>query len=188
MVASQTCFPFAQRALGLALCLLWWLVGAPEAALADEGGRWNAPFGGTFNATFTAASDYSFAGVSQTKLGPAAQMSLDYRSREFNEDLPVWFYASGWGSNIDFPTTGPGVEVDLAAGEPAVERRAGGVQHLVPAPAPVDRAGLLGPETFGVAQRALMQCAVFVTDGHDGVSSEPTAGLALPMDLGNPDV
>jgi uncharacterized protein (TIGR02001 family) len=116
MVASQTCFPFAQRALGLALCLLWWLVGAPEAALADEGGRWNAPFGGTFNATFTAASDYSFAGVSQTKLGPAAQMSLDYRSREFSEDLPVWFYASGWVSNIDFPTTGPGVEVDLAAG------------------------------------------------------------------------
>jgi uncharacterized protein (TIGR02001 family) len=116
MVASQTCLPFAQRALGLALCLLWWLVGAPEAALADEGGRWNAPFGGTFNATFTAASDYSFAGVSQTKLGPAAQMSLDYRTREFSDDLPVWFYASGWGSNIDFPTTGPGVEVDLAAG------------------------------------------------------------------------
>jgi uncharacterized protein (TIGR02001 family) len=87
-----------------------------DAALADEGGRWNAPFGGAFSANFTVASDYSFAGVSQTKLGPAFQMGLDYRTAEVGAELPVWLYASGWGSNIDFPTTGPGVEVDLAAG------------------------------------------------------------------------
>src|SRR5215510_14684591 len=92
------------------------LSSVPWAASAEEAGRWNAPFGGYFNAFFTATSDYSFAGISQTKLGPAAQMSLDYRTREFDPDLPVWFYASGWGSNIDFPTTGPGVEIDLAAG------------------------------------------------------------------------
>jgi uncharacterized protein (TIGR02001 family) len=98
------------------LLLLCCLAGSPAAALADEEGRWAAPFGGSFNATFTATSDYSFAGVSQTKLGPAAQMSLDYRTAPFSPDLPVWFYASGWGSNIDFPTTGPGIEVDLAAG------------------------------------------------------------------------
>jgi uncharacterized protein (TIGR02001 family) len=98
------------------LLLLCCLAGSPVAALADDNGRWAAPFGGSFNATFTATSDYSFAGVSQTKLGPAAQMSLDYRTAPFSPDLPVWFYASGWGSNIDFPTTGPGIEVDIAAG------------------------------------------------------------------------
>src|SRR5436190_23802205 len=100
----------------ICLLLLCCLAGSPAAALADDNGRWAAPFGGSFNATFTATSDYSFAGVSQTNLGPAAQMSLDYRTAPFSPDLPVWFYASGWGSNIDFPTTGPGIEVDLAAG------------------------------------------------------------------------
>jgi len=99
-----------RRVLIVALCSVSW------AALADDSERWQAPFGGYFNATFTGASDYSFAGISQTKLGPAAQMSLDYRTKEFSADVPVWFYASGWGSNIDFPTTGPGVEVDIAAG------------------------------------------------------------------------
>jgi uncharacterized protein (TIGR02001 family) len=103
-------FAIVRRILSAGLCLL------SGAAWADTNERWIAPFGGYFNATFTAASDYSFAGISQTKLGPAAQMGLDYRTQDFSADLPVWFYASGWGSNIDFPTTGPGVEVDVAAG------------------------------------------------------------------------
>src|SRR5262245_23981955 len=98
------------------LLLLACLAGMPASALADNDERWHAPFGGFFNAAFTVTSDYSFAGVSQTKLGPAAQVSLDYRTADFGEDLPIWFYASGWGSNIDFPTTGPGIEIDVAAG------------------------------------------------------------------------
>jgi hypothetical protein len=61
--------------------------------------------------------------------------------------------------------------VELAPGEPAVERRLAVVEHLVPAPGPVDRRGLLGPETLGVAERPLMECAVCVADGHDGISS-----------------
>src|SRR4030095_1851562 len=56
--------------------------------------------------------------------------------------------------------------VELAAGEPAVERRLAVVEHLVPAPGPVDRLGLLGPEALGVAERTLMKCAVCVADGH----------------------
>lgn len=100
----------------LGFCLLIWLAGGADAAWADEGERWHAPFGGFFSAYFTVTSDYSFAGVSQTKLGPAVQMGLDYRTPQVSEDLPVWFYATAWGSNIDFPTTGPGIEVDLSAG------------------------------------------------------------------------
>jgi uncharacterized protein (TIGR02001 family) len=99
---------------GLICCLVLWL--ASGMARAEEAARWNAPFGGFFAATFTAASDYSFAGISQTKLGPAVQMGLDYKTPEVSAELPVWLYASAWGSNIDFPTTGPGIEVDLAAG------------------------------------------------------------------------
>jgi uncharacterized protein (TIGR02001 family) len=102
--------------LGLAVFLLSCFTSAGKVALAEEKERWNAPFGGFFNASFTVTSDYSFAGISQTKLGPAVQVSLDYRTREFSPELPVWFYATAWGSNIDFPSTGVGVEVDLAAG------------------------------------------------------------------------
>ena len=43
-------------------------------------------------------------------------MGIDYRSKDFGFDIPMWFYATGWGSNIDFPSTGQGIEVDVAAG------------------------------------------------------------------------
>lgn len=115
-MAPQPLLPFAQRMLGLAFWLLACLLCAPELALAEDAERWSAPFGGAFNATFTVTSDYSFAGISQTKLGPAAQIGLDYKTREFSAEVPIWFYASAWGSNYDFQTTGPGIEVDLAAG------------------------------------------------------------------------
>ena len=102
--------------LGLAVFLLSWLASGGKVALAEEKERWHAPFGGYFNASFTVTTDYSFAGISQTKLGPAVQVGLDYRTKEFSPDLPVWFYATAWGSNFDYPIGGPGIEVDLAAG------------------------------------------------------------------------
>jgi uncharacterized protein (TIGR02001 family) len=114
-MVSPTLRSTAPHAFGLLLSLLCLVCGA-EGVLADDNERWPAPFGGTFNATFTVTSDYSFAGISQTKLGPAFQPSLDYRTRELSADLPIWFYAGGWASNFDFPSTGPGIEVDLAAG------------------------------------------------------------------------
>ncbi len=86
------------------------------AARADDGEQWHGPFGGAFSANFTIASDYSFAGVSQTKRGPAFQMGLDYKTADVSENVPVWLYLSGWGTNIDFPLTGPGIEIDLAGG------------------------------------------------------------------------
>jgi hypothetical protein len=42
--------------------------GSGEARAGDDE-RWNAPFGGAFSANITIASDYSFAGISQTKRG-----------------------------------------------------------------------------------------------------------------------
>jgi uncharacterized protein (TIGR02001 family) len=85
-------------------------------ALADDSERWRAPFGGAFSAYVTVASDYSFAGISQTKRGPAFQMGLDYKTAEVSANVPLWLYLTVWGSNIDFPTTGLGVEIDLLGG------------------------------------------------------------------------
>ena len=79
--------------------------------------------------------------------------------------------------------------VEFGAGEPTVKRRVGCVEHLVPTLRPVDRRGLLGPESLGIAERTRMHCAVRVTDGHDGVPSPCwEAGLASTMDRRNPDV
>ena len=61
--------------------------------------------------------------------------------------------------------------IELAAGEPAIERRLGASSTLSQRLRPVDRLGLLGPESLGVAERTRMQRAVFVADGHDGISS-----------------
>ena len=105
----------ARRAFGLFLSLLCLLCGA-EGALADDNEHWPAPFGGFFNASFTFATDYSFAGISQTKNSPAYQVGIDYRSADFGLDVPMWFYVTGWGSNIDYPSTGQGIEIDVAAG------------------------------------------------------------------------
>lgn len=99
----------------LRVALLSVLLGWSPTAVADEG-RWPAPFGGTFNASFTFATDYSFAGISQTKLGPAYQAGLDWRGPDMLETFPAWLYATVWGSNVDFPQVGPGVEVDVGAG------------------------------------------------------------------------
>ena len=103
------CFP------GAALSVALWAGFIPHAARAD-GERWNAPFGGTFSANFTVASDYAFAGISQTKREPAFQMGLDYKTAEVSAEVPLWLYVTAWGSNIDLSPTGPGVEIDLSGG------------------------------------------------------------------------
>ena len=99
-----------------ASCLVFLTVCAAHVAQAEERERWNAPFGGAFSADFTVASEYSSSGVSLTKRAPAFQMGIDYKTAEVSAKVPLWLYVSGWGSNIDFPSTGSGVEIDLAGG------------------------------------------------------------------------
>ena len=108
--------PAVQRLSWVCLCLVAWAVGGFGSARADEDERWNGPFGGTFSANVTVVSDYSFAGISQTKLGPAFQMGLDYKTAKVSDQVPLWLYLTAWGSTIDFPTTGSGVEIDLSGG------------------------------------------------------------------------
>jgi uncharacterized protein (TIGR02001 family) len=58
--------------------------------------------------TGTGVTDYDFRGIDQSD-GPALQISIDYAADKF--------YASAWGSNIDFgEDVDANVEVDLLAG------------------------------------------------------------------------
>ncbi len=60
--------------------------------------------------TATAASDYDFRGVSLSAKDPALQGSIDYAHDS-------GFYASAWGSNIDYGSDVNGdIEIDLIAG------------------------------------------------------------------------
>jgi uncharacterized protein (TIGR02001 family) len=59
--------------------------------------------------TITGVTDYDFRGISQTEEDPAIQGSLDYAGETF--------YASAWGSNVDFgPDYDGSFELDLVAG------------------------------------------------------------------------
>ncbi len=104
-------------ALSLASCMaLWATCGSRAAQAEDSATRWNGPFGGTFSASLTVVSEYSFAGISQTNRQPAVQPGLHYRTPSISEDINLWAYVAAWGSNVDFPGTGPGIEVDLLSG------------------------------------------------------------------------
>jgi uncharacterized protein (TIGR02001 family) len=94
-----------------------WLLCAGNAADAQPSERWPAPFGGRWNATFTIASDYAYAGISNTQLQPAVQFGLDYSSPLLLPlGPPLWLYGTGFGSNVQFPGLQPGVEIDVAGG------------------------------------------------------------------------
>lgn len=54
-------------------------------------------------------SDYIWRGVTQTDEGPAVQAGLDYEAEN-------GLYAGTWASNVDFPGTYKGAEVDVYAG------------------------------------------------------------------------
>lgn len=101
------------RSLGAAA--FGWLAAVTPTSAADVD-LWPAPFGGSFNAAFTATTDYSYAGISNTQLGPAFQVNIDYRTRDLVNAFPLWLFASGFGTNMSFPATGPGVEIDIGVG------------------------------------------------------------------------
>jgi uncharacterized protein (TIGR02001 family) len=83
---------------------------------AGEGEPWRGPFGSAFNATFTLTTDYSYAGISNTQLGPAVQVGLDYKTPSLIDAFPLWIFVTGFGTNFSFPATGPGVEIDTGGG------------------------------------------------------------------------
>jgi uncharacterized protein (TIGR02001 family) len=92
-------------------------VAAPAgAAGAREAEHWVAPLGGTFTANLTLVSDYSFGGISQTQRQPAVQPGLGYTTAKVSETVPLSAYLWVWGSNVNFASSGPGVEVDLMGG------------------------------------------------------------------------
>ena len=95
--------------MGLCLCFR---VGS--AVAGDD--YWHAPFGGSFSANFTVASDYSYAGISQTQLGPAFQAGLDYTSADLGLGLPASLYVGVWGTNVAFPNTGNDIELTISGG------------------------------------------------------------------------
>ena len=64
---------------------------------------------GSFSATPAVVSDYDWRGITQTDTDPAFQLGLNYA-------FDSGFYIGTWGSNVDFGTSKPDVEVDYFAG------------------------------------------------------------------------
>jgi uncharacterized protein (TIGR02001 family) len=97
-----------------ALCAIF---GTPIAA-AESPSRWSGPFGGEFHASFTLATDYAQSGISSTDNQPALQAGLDWHSADLlGKDAPqLRFYTAVLGTDVSFPNSGPGEEIDLAAG------------------------------------------------------------------------
>jgi uncharacterized protein (TIGR02001 family) len=84
-----------------------------QATPQSMGDRWNAPFGGTFSVNFTFASEYNYAGISNTMDQPAYQYGLGYSTPLLFEGPPVWIHLYGWSSNVRYPAVGEAFEVDL---------------------------------------------------------------------------
>src|SRR5690349_20619653 len=101
----------------LTACVACAVPAVSALAQPDNPDRWPGPFGGRWNAQFTIASDYSYAGISNTQLKPALQIGLDYSSPLLLPlGPPLWLYVTGFGSNVHFPGLSPGVEIDVAGG------------------------------------------------------------------------
>ena len=101
----------------LAWCIVVWILWAVPGARADERQRWPGPFGGQFHVNFTVASDYAQSGISNTQNKPAFQVGIDWHSPYLLENgPPLRLYVTGFGSNVNFPVLGSGVEIDVAGG------------------------------------------------------------------------
>src|SRR5205085_3658611 len=71
-------------------------------------------------------------------------------------------------------------QIGLATDEPARERRAAVVAHLLERPVPVHQARLLGPEAIAVAERAAVEVGVA---GHGRASSLRMSTTMRPRTL-----
>jgi uncharacterized protein (TIGR02001 family) len=82
---------------------------AVAAALLAVAGAANAGF----TVTPTIASDYDFRGVSQTDVDQDGKFAFQLGATYAAES---GFYVGAWGSNIDFGTSKPDIELDYLAG------------------------------------------------------------------------
>jgi uncharacterized protein (TIGR02001 family) len=83
------------------------LAALPLVSLAQEAEVAEAE--SPFSWSVAVASDYVFRGVSQTDEDPALQAGATY-------SFPAGFYVGAWGSNVDFGTGGPDIELDGIVG------------------------------------------------------------------------
>ncbi len=93
------------KPLKLAVSLAVVLSALPFAVFAQEADEASSPWSWSVDAT----SDYVFRGASQTDEGPALQAGLTWTSSS-------GFYVGAWGSNVDFGSGGPDVELDTFIG------------------------------------------------------------------------
>src|SRR5690349_16569922 len=81
-----------------------------EAAVADEGDTATEESSSNWSWNLALTSDYVFRGVSQNMRDPALQAGLDYGFGDSG------WYVGTWGSNVDFGTGGPDIEIDTYVG------------------------------------------------------------------------
>jgi uncharacterized protein (TIGR02001 family) len=109
--------PVVRRSGIAAASLAWMLMAAAPPVRADPPPRWTGPFGGELHASFTIATDYAQSGISSTENQPAFQVGIDWHSPYLLDNgPPLRVYVAALGTNVSFPGTGPGEEIDLSAG------------------------------------------------------------------------
>ena len=91
----------------LSIALSAALLSLPLAAAAQDEAAEESDSGFSWNAALT--SDYVFRGVSQTDEDPALQLGMDF-------SFDNGFYVGAWGSNVDFGTGSPDIELDTYIG------------------------------------------------------------------------
>ena len=101
--------------LWLAACTILSAACGSGQALADDK-KWQRPFRGFFPASISAVTDCSFIDISLTNRQPAIQPSFHYPTGSFTDQFDLWAYVGLWGSNIAFPSSGPGIEIDFMSG------------------------------------------------------------------------
>lgn len=95
------------RKTWLSITLSAALLSLPLAAAAQDEAAEESDSGFSWNAALT--SDYVFRGVSQTDEDPALQLGMDF-------SFDNGFYVGAWGSNVDFGTGSPDIELDTYIG------------------------------------------------------------------------
>ena len=154
---------------------------AAPAAESPAADAW--AFDVSFNAALT--SDYMFRGITQTDHDPAIQATL--------ESSYGIFYAGAFGSNVDFATPDPNIEIDLYAGlRPTLGPLStdfGYVHYFYPdASADIDYGEAYGKSSISPVEMLQLGSAVYYAPdygqtGDDAFYVEGNASVSLPHDI-----